>query len=58
MGTFNTNNSVNFDEVFQQLIKQKFERKVNLVCLQQIADVCVQEWRVFDPDVTIVILYS
>ena len=58
MCTFNSNDSIYLDEVFQQLIKQKFEREVNLVCLRQITDVGVQERWIFDPDVAIIILYA
>lgn len=56
MPALNSQNPVNLDKVFQQLVEQKLKRQIDLISLEQIADIGMQKWRIFYPDIAILVL--
>ena len=56
MAALHGQDPIYLDEVFEQLIEQELERKVDLVSLKQVADIGMQEGRIFYPDVAVLVL--
>ena len=56
MAALHGQDPIYLDEVFEQLIEQELERKVDLVSLEQVANVSMQEGRIFYPDVAVLVL--